>query len=133
MPWFAPFRFSPPSRQSHVHVHAHGPAFNPSIEAWLDSVPLPSTKPSSTDLRQWSGHRFYHGLGRSVFVTCAILRAVSLAIALAVTGIIASVVAGGHGLYFVLDRMVPVLVVVGSTFIPSVPTETQVLTPYSAR
>lgn len=55
----------------------------------------------------------YHGLGRTAFVTCIILRAVSLVIALAATGIISSVVAGNHGQYYAPDRMIPVLVMVG--------------------
>ncbi|KAL2261932.1 hypothetical protein VTK26DRAFT_2967 [Humicola hyalothermophila] len=108
------FRPSPTPGHSDAHAHDRPPASDLTIESWLDSIPLPPTKPSSTDLRQWrlrEGRHYYHGFGRSVFVTCAILRAVSLVIALTVTGIIASVVAGNHGRYFVLERMVPVLVV----------------------
>ncbi|KAK4234276.1 hypothetical protein C8A03DRAFT_18786 [Achaetomium macrosporum] len=86
------------------------PPFDPVVEAWLDSLPPPSTTPSSKELRQWRLSN-YHGLGRSVFLTCIVLRAVSLAIALAVTGIIASVIANRHGPSGAYKGLVPVLVV----------------------
>lgn len=89
------------------------PIFNPVIEAWLDTVPPPTAEPSSGELKQWRRLGNYHGLGRTAFVTCIILRAVSLVIALAATGIISSVVAGNHGQYYARDRMIPVLVMVG--------------------
>lgn len=45
-------------------------------------------------------------------MVCVILRGVSLAIALSVTGIIASIAAGRHGPFMVFQRLVPILVVV---------------------
>jgi hypothetical protein len=87
------------------------PPFDPVVEAWLDSLPPPAAKPSLRELRQWRLSNYY-GLGRSVFVTCLVLRAVSFVIALAVTAIIASVVAG-ESQFFVAHRLVPILVVVG--------------------
>lgn len=87
------------------------PAFNPVIEAWLETLPLPPTAPSSRDLRQWRLGD-YHGLGRSVFATCIILRAVSSTIALIVTMLVASIVAGSPGPYYRLDSLVATLVVV---------------------
>ncbi len=89
------------------------PHVDPVVEAWLDSLPPPTTNPSIKELRQWRLNN-YHGLGRSVFVTCIILRAASFAIAVSATGVIASVVAQRHSPFDVLDRLVPVLVVVGS-------------------
>ena len=86
---------------------------DPAVEAWLDSLPPPTTKPSIKELRQWRLNN-YHGLGRSVFVTCIILRAASFAIAVSATGVIASVVVLRHRPYDVIERLVPVLVVVGS-------------------
>jgi hypothetical protein len=93
------------------------PPPDPLVEAWLDSLPPPTARPSLKELRQWRLTN-YHGLGRSVFVTCLIIRAISLAVALSVMGMIASVVAGRPGPFSVLGRLVPVLVVVRS--IPSV-------------
>lgn len=89
------------------------PHFDPVVEAWLDSLPPPTTRPSIRELRQWRLNN-YHGLGRSVFITCIILRAASFAIAVSATGVIASVVAQSHRPFDVLQRLVPVLVVVGS-------------------
>ncbi len=89
------------------------PHLDPAVEAWLDSLPPPTTKPSIKELRQWRLNN-YHGLGRSVFVTCIILRAASFAIAVSATGVIASVVVLRHRPYDVIERLVPVLVVVGS-------------------
>ncbi|KAL2131844.1 hypothetical protein VTI74DRAFT_4558 [Chaetomium olivicolor] len=86
------------------------PPFDPIVEAWLDSIPQPTVKPSIRELRQWRLSN-YHGLGRSVFVTCLILRAVSLAVALAVTGIISSVMAKRQGPTFILQKLVPIIVV----------------------
>ena len=94
---------SQPSRPS--------PPFDPIVEAWLDSLPPPVVKPSSRELRQWRLTN-YHGLGWSVFVICLVLRAASLAVALSVTGIIASVIAGRHGPFNAIDRLVPIVVVV---------------------
>ena len=99
------------------------PHLDPAVEAWLDSIPPPTTKPSIRELRQWRLNN-YHGLGRNVFITCIILRAASFAIALSATGVIASVVARAHGIhrpYDVLQRLVPVLVVVGSTVLQHQP------------
>ncbi|KAH6850459.1 hypothetical protein B0I37DRAFT_114631 [Chaetomium sp. MPI-CAGE-AT-0009] len=93
---------SQPSRPS--------PPFDPAVEAWLDSLPPPTSKPSSKELRQWR-LTDYHGLGWSVFVTCNVLRTASLIIALSVTGIIASVAAGRQGPFYALERLVPILVV----------------------
>lgn len=87
------------------------PPFDPLVEAWLDSLPPPTTKPSLKELKQWRLND-YHGLGRNVFVTCLILRAISLAIAVSVTSIIASVVAERHGPFYAVERLVPLLVVV---------------------
>ncbi|KAJ4302023.1 hypothetical protein N0V88_002156 [Collariella sp. IMI 366227] len=72
------------------------PPFDPVVEAWLDSIPPPVVRPSAKELRQWR-LRNYHGLGRNVFITCLILRGVSFAVALVVTGIISSTVAGRSG------------------------------------
>ncbi|KAK4119189.1 hypothetical protein N657DRAFT_582198 [Parathielavia appendiculata] len=93
---------SPPSRPP--------PPYDPLVEAWLDSLPLPAARPSLKELRQWRLTN-YHGLGRSVFVTCLILRGISLAVALSVTAIIAGVAAGRPGPLYARDRLVPVLVV----------------------
>ncbi|KAL2195158.1 hypothetical protein P885DRAFT_41370 [Corynascus similis CBS 632.67] len=93
---------SQPSRPS--------PPFDPIVEAWLDSLPPPVVKPSSRELRQWRLTN-YHGLGWSVFVICLVLRAASLAVALSVTGIIASVIAGRHGPFNAIERLVPIVVV----------------------
>lgn len=103
------WRSNPPSQPSRAP-----PPFDPVVEAWLDSLPPPAAKPSSKEIRQWRLTNYY-GLGRSVFVTCIVLRAVSLAIALSVTCIIASVLAQRQGAFDVaLDRLVPIVVVVGS-------------------
>jgi len=92
------------------------PPCDPVVEAWLDSLPPPPTKPSTKELRQWR-LTDYHGLGRNVFVICLVLRAISLVAALVVTGIIASVVGGRAGGFTAADRLVPILVVVS----PAVP------------
>ncbi|KAK3308337.1 uncharacterized protein B0T15DRAFT_105583 [Chaetomium strumarium] len=86
------------------------PPFNPVVEAWLDSLPPPCAAPSSKELRQWRLSN-YHGLGRNVFVTCLVLRAVSLVIAVSVTGTIASVVVNRHSPSGVYNGLIPVLVV----------------------
>lgn len=87
------------------------PPFDPLVEAWLDSLPPPTAKPSLKELKQWRLND-YHGLGRNVFVTCLILRIISLAIAGTVTSIIASVVAERQGPFYAVERLVPLLVVV---------------------
>ncbi|KAK4041263.1 hypothetical protein C8A01DRAFT_34676 [Parachaetomium inaequale] len=99
------WRISLPSQPSRP-----SPPFDPIVEAWLDSLPPPTAKPSLKELRQWRLTN-YHGLGWSVFVVCNVLRTASLAVALSVTGIIASVVAGRQGPIYALERLVPVLVV----------------------
>ncbi|KAL1837401.1 hypothetical protein VTJ49DRAFT_3925 [Mycothermus thermophilus] len=86
------------------------PPFDPFVEAWLESLPLPAVKPSRKELRQWK-LTDYHGLGKSVFVTCLILRAASLLIALTVTALTASVVAHRPAVREALERLVPSLVV----------------------
>ncbi|KAK3297145.1 uncharacterized protein B0H64DRAFT_119154 [Chaetomium fimeti] len=93
---------SQPSRPS--------PPFDPAVEAWLDSLPPPTTKPSAKELQQWR-LTDYHGLGWTVFVTCNVLRTASLIIALTVTGIIGPVAAGRQGPLYGLERLVPILVV----------------------
>ncbi|KAK4100202.1 hypothetical protein N658DRAFT_428391 [Parathielavia hyrcaniae] len=93
---------SPPSRPA--------PPSDPLVEAWLDSLPPPTIRPSPKELRQWKLTN-YHGLGSSVFVTCLILRGISLVVALSVTVIIAGVAAGRPGPLYARDRLVPVLVV----------------------
>jgi hypothetical protein len=87
------------------------PPYDPAVEAWLDSLPPPTAKPSSKELKQWR-LTDYHGLGWSVFVTCNVLRTASLLVALSVMGIIASVAAGRQGPFYASERLVPVLVVV---------------------
>ncbi|KAK3906395.1 hypothetical protein C8A05DRAFT_29755 [Staphylotrichum tortipilum] len=87
------------------------PLFDPVVEAWLDSLPPPPTKPSPKELRQWRLAGDYHGLGRNVFAVCLILRGVSLVVALVVTGITASVVGARAGGFAAPDRLVPILVV----------------------
>src|SRR5690554_6724141 len=89
------------------------PLLNPAVEAWLDALPPPAAAPSRKELRQWRLTN-YHGLGKSVFVTCMILRSVSLATALSVTGLTASVAARRRCPFGGVDRLVPSLVVVGS-------------------
>lgn len=96
---------SQPSRPS--------PPFDPIVEAWLESLPLPTTKPSSKELKQWRLSN-YHGLGWSVFVICIVLRTASLTIALPVTGVIASVIAGRRGPFNAIERLLPVVIVVRS-------------------
>ncbi|EAQ86163.1 hypothetical protein CHGG_07416 [Chaetomium globosum CBS 148.51] len=86
------------------------PPYDPAVEAWLDSLPPPTAKPSSKELQQWR-LTDYHGLGWSVFVTCNVLRTASLLVALSVIGIIASVTAGRQGPLGAFERLVPVLVV----------------------
>ncbi|KAL2175200.1 uncharacterized protein P884DRAFT_248360 [Thermothelomyces heterothallicus CBS 202.75] len=93
---------SQPSRPS--------PPFDPIVEAWLDSLPPPTAKPSSEELKQWR-LADYHGLGWSVFVICIVLRAASLAISLPVTGVIASVIAGRRGPFSAIERLLPVVIV----------------------
>jgi hypothetical protein len=107
------WRISLPSQPSRP-----SPPFDPVVEAWLDSLPPPTAQPSVKELRQWKLTN-YHGLGWSVFVVCNVLRSASLAVALSVTGIIASVVAGRQDPIYALERLVPVLVVVCS--LPSTP------------
>ncbi|KAL2268924.1 hypothetical protein VTJ83DRAFT_3770 [Remersonia thermophila] len=86
------------------------PPFDPFVEAWLESLPLPAVKPSRKELRQWK-LTDYHGLGKSVFVTCLILRAASLVVALTVTVLTASVVARRPAVREAHERLVPCLVV----------------------
>jgi hypothetical protein len=92
----------PPTRPAAV--------FNPDIEDWLDSLPPPTAKPSTSELRQWRlGDPT--GLGRDFFVTCLITRVISLAVATTVIAIVLPIIVGRSRAGFSIDCLLPVLVV----------------------
>ncbi|KAK4114651.1 hypothetical protein N656DRAFT_539842 [Canariomyces notabilis] len=91
----------PPTRPAAV--------FNPDIEDWLDSLPEPTAKPSTSELKKWR-LRDPTGLGRDFFVTCLITRLISLAVATTVTAIVLPIIVGRSRADYSIDCLLPVLV-----------------------